>query len=159
MKRLARLLGTLAFFAVWPALYVYLRHGSERTRILVVLGDDVLVSVNWLSNGRWSLPGGGLHKGEDRLTGALRELREETGLTPKPEELQYMLEAKVHGHGLWTTFYCYVLVLDEKPSLVRQRHEVAEHRWINYHDLSDRNTSSEALQLVQAWFKESALIQ
>jgi len=71
----------------WLALHVYLRR-SKRTRILIKSGSKVLVVRGWLSDDRWQLPGGGLHKNEDPLVGILRELKEETSITLDKSQLK-----------------------------------------------------------------------
>ncbi len=59
----------------------------ERTRVAGYAwcerdGEILLcrISPGIMAAGRWTLPGGGLHFGEDPAIGVLRELREETGL-------------------------------------------------------------------------------
>jgi 8-oxo-dGTP pyrophosphatase MutT (NUDIX family) len=46
----------------------------------VVLSKAPRVLLVQKADGRWGLPGGGLHPGESPLDAVLRELREETGL-------------------------------------------------------------------------------
>lgn len=47
---------------------------------------------------RWGLPGGHLHVDEDDVTGALRELEEETGVRLRPEDLRRVATLRVY-HG------------------------------------------------------------
>lgn len=78
--------GTVAYYLSWPALFVYFFF-SRRTRVILRKGDSVLCFKSWYNNGRWLLPGGGLHKGESVIDGAIRETREEIGLTLHPKDL------------------------------------------------------------------------
>jgi ADP-ribose pyrophosphatase YjhB (NUDIX family) len=48
--------------------------------------------------GHWSLPGGMLELGESLTAGAVREVREETGLTVEPLELVELLD-RIHREG------------------------------------------------------------
>jgi 8-oxo-dGTP pyrophosphatase MutT (NUDIX family) len=54
--------------------------------VLVTDGDRLLIGRNPLSR-LWDIPKGLADPGEDFAAAALRELREETGLTPPPEAL------------------------------------------------------------------------
>ncbi len=54
---------------------------------------------------RWSLPGGGLEAGETLEACVVRELREETGLVVRPQELLYLCERIHQGrHAVHITF-------------------------------------------------------
>jgi ADP-ribose pyrophosphatase YjhB (NUDIX family) len=142
--RLRQYLGIAGFWLAWPAFYVYLAR-SERTRIVVMYQGRVLVIKNWLSDGRWSLPGGGLHTGEPPVIGAARELCEETGVAVKPEALQLLGGGRYQLHGLHYPFQSFVVMLQEEPELHRQRIEVSEIRWMDPRTLDSKTTSPDVL--------------
>jgi ADP-ribose pyrophosphatase YjhB (NUDIX family) len=50
------------------------------TCVIPILADDSIVLVRRRDNGQWSLPGGIVDWGEDVMTAAARELKEEAGL-------------------------------------------------------------------------------
>ena len=79
-------------------------------------------------DGKWTLPGGHLEAGEDPATGAVRELLEESGLTPE----------SIHHFGTANTpdgipvFMFHALVEDQQPhGGFDPDHEVAEWRWVD----------------------------
>jgi 8-oxo-dGTP diphosphatase len=55
---------------------------DQSSRLLLCRLSDITERPGW-----WTLPGGGIDFGEDPQAGALRELREETGLTGRIVEL------------------------------------------------------------------------
>src|SRR5690242_13154441 len=99
MKRIWTIVGRLLYFCSWPLLYVYLRFGGERTRVIVEHQDKVLLVQNWLGNGQWMLPGGGVFRHERPTYSAVRELREETGLIVKPRDLKLIGGVTYNGRG------------------------------------------------------------
>ena len=58
---------------------------DENDRILLVR-----IAPGYPGAGHWTLPGGGLHFGEDPALGALRELTEETGLVGRIDGLAFV---------------------------------------------------------------------
>ena len=53
----------LVFWLSWPVLWLYLRRGS-RTCLLLVVDGEFLALRGWFGNGDFSMPGGGVHRGE-----------------------------------------------------------------------------------------------
>lgn len=71
-------------------LYTFLT-GRPRARVLVVNEfDEVLLIQALFSDGRWSLPGGGLKRTESAVAAARRELQEETGIDADETDFMYM---------------------------------------------------------------------
>lgn len=67
-------------YAVRTLLGLILRRPILGTCVIPVLPDGQIVLIRRRDTGRWGLPGGLIDWGEDVMTAARRELREETGL-------------------------------------------------------------------------------
>ncbi len=151
-------LGRITYWLAWPAYQVYYRL-NERTRLLLVCQDEVLVARQWISDGTWSLPGGGLHKHEKPLDGVLREAKEETGLELRPQDLRYSGKGEYRKAGLHFTYHIFIARVQKPAELKRQRHEVAELRWLPMSDLTPHNASPDALYCLQLARERGLLLQ
>lgn len=122
------ILGRVAFWLGWPLWWLILR-GSERSRVLLVANDRVLLTRGTLSAGEWSLPGGGIHRGENVAIGASREIYEELGIVLTADQLRALAVEPARNSGIAYNAHFLVARLDEyvkpMPSL-----EVAEARWV-----------------------------
>lgn len=145
-----RLSGRIAFWAALPLLHIYLR-ARRRTRVLVVSEGKVLLVRGWLSNGKWHLPGGGLHFREHASHGAVREVREETGVLLLPSQLGSVGLARFKGHGLRFTYEQFIVELPGIVPLVRQKGEIIDTEWVSIEDISPRNAESDVVQLLAMW--------
>jgi 8-oxo-dGTP diphosphatase len=134
MTQVWRTVGRVSYWLSWPALYAYLRIGA-RARVYVVAGDQVLLVQGWLSDGRWMLPGGGLHRGEAPELGAVREVQEETGITLDPSQLELLRMTQLSYRGLKSSLYFFVARL-ERPLPVRpQWGEISAIQWFTVEKL------------------------
>ncbi len=131
-------------------LYVYLRRGT-RTRILVIAGDKLLVVKGWLGTDQWSLPGGGLHSHENPVHGALRELREETGIVVGPDQLQKLFKDTLTQHRLHVDYECFLLDLPGLVDIRRQRLELTDVCWFPMNELNVGNAGQDVLRAVEVW--------
>jgi len=147
-----RYVGVVLFWFFWPLLIIYLGR-SERTRLLIVCGDEVLLVRPWLGTDHWALPGGGLHADESPLQGVIREVQEETSIHLQPSDIQPLFSAPYKFRGFRYFGHYFVAVLPKKPPLKKQRFEVAEASWINYKKLTPKNAHPDTLTTVAAWFE------
>lgn len=142
LRRLWLKLGTFAFWVCWPALYVYLHH-SRRTRIVVRAGGQLLLVRSWLSDGRWGLPGGGLHRNEPANAGAARELSEETGVTIPPESLVELTTEQLIRRGLSFTCTYFLADLEQAGEPQKQRLEISDAQWFHTSQMGTYEFQSE----------------
>ena len=68
-------------------------------------------------NGKYTTPGGHLDRGEDPLDGAVRELKEESGIEVEPNELKYLRTIKNPKNGYIVHGYEYRLKKDVTTSM------------------------------------------
>ena len=155
MQKLWRFVGRVVFWLSWPAQFIYLRVG-RRTRVLILCEDKVLVVKGWISSGAWMLPGGGLHFRENPAAGAVREVREETGLKLQPEQLQSLILSSTTEHGLRFIYYGFVAKLDSLPPLKLRHFEISEACLLPINAVSTTNTSG-TLRAVLEYYRRSLI--
>ncbi len=152
MKPWQQACGTGVYWLTWPGLWLYL-HFSHRTRVLVVCDQHVLLVKSWLGDGKWSLPGGGLHRGEAPRVGAQRELAEETTLNVSLDDFQFFASTTASSNGLRFSYDLFVVELATQSSVNRQPSEIAAIGWHDHHQLLNRQLNQEVQEALRAWFK------
>ena len=81
--------------------------------------------------GFWEYTGGSVQKGEAPLEGAVRELREETGIAVSPEELRQVYISP--GQEQPAIYHCFLTFFDLAEQTVRlQEGETVDYRLIPY---------------------------
>lgn len=101
--------------------------------------------------GMWEVTAGGSAlKGENPLMGAIRELKEETGLVAKDIKEIGRIVHDVH-HSLYVEYLC---VTDcEKNSIILQEGETVDYKWIDRNTLlemgEDEIASERAIKLIK----------
>lgn len=155
-----KLLGTLAFFVSLPGLYFYLKR-DERARVIVQVGEEILVLKGWYGSNKWMLPGGGMHTGEQPIDAAIRELKEETGIVAQPADLQPAGSGKVKdSYGLSYTYHLFVMKLAERPESAVRNYEIYDVDWRRPQDLvEDKKGVLKATRTtLYTWLKAQNLV-
>ena len=96
---------------------------SVTTEICIITPEGVMMQIRPIDNNQLGLWGGSTEAGETPVEGAVRELREETGLIVDPKDLTFVCMGSrgVHTYGDGcqglSASYRYKLVLDYVPEL------------------------------------------
>lgn len=125
------MVGTVVFWLLWPLWIIYFKFSNTRSRVLVVVDNEILVVVGWLGNKKWSLPGGGVKRRESTLASAIRELREETGVAAVESNTKTLGVKKHDRYGFKYKEEYFVLQLSAKPKLILGKPEILSAHWIS----------------------------
>ena len=87
----------------------------------LVLNEGRLLLVRERGAKRWSLPGGGMKKGEDPVAAAIRELDEETGLVALSATYLFLYESPSQRH--------HVCQLEAAGKVELLKEELGDYRW------------------------------
>jgi len=87
----------------------------------LVLDEGRLLLVRERGAKHWSLPGGGMKKGEDAVTAAIRELEEETRLVPTSATYLFTYESPSQHH--------HVCRLETEGKVELRKEEIGDYRW------------------------------
>lgn len=150
--KLWSLMGRVAFWLGWPALWLQLR-GSQRTRVVITADKQVVLVKGWLGTGQWSLPGGGVHKGEAPLTGAIREVQEETGLQIEARQTKLISSGVSHRRGLRFGYKAYRSTLPTTQPLQRQPLELTDIGWFQLDKLNAVNLSADSRAILNNYLR------
>lgn len=150
--------GTVMYFCAWPAFWIYYKLDHGRTRVVLIHDDKVLVMKQWISPGKWHLPGGGVHKGESMAGGAARELYEETRLRLDPRQLQHIGRATYRNNGLAFDYHVFATRVGS-TSVRAQRIEVSELKWVRPGELRANNALADTLNALKMVQEKTTLLQ
>jgi 8-oxo-dGTP pyrophosphatase MutT (NUDIX family) len=151
MKKLWFAAGVAAFWVFWPYWRVHIGLGGTRARVMLLHDGKLLLVRSWLGAGTFELPGGGRHRGERFEQAAVRELKEETGITLQPDDLHELIEQVYREHGFKTRYRCFVAEIDDEPAIRTRWPEIAESAWVPLDDIGRLPLSKNVSAAVAAY--------
>lgn len=144
-----KFIGRLSYFLLLPVWRVFVRYRPPRAYVQIEYKDKILLVQNWLGSGKWSYPGGGLHKGEDPKVGACREVREELGLELEPGDIEFVMDGRTNyvlGHKKYIIFR---VTLKDRPNITLDS-ELNGYVWVKRSEFGDYKISSDIVATVAA---------
>lgn len=153
VKRTYAAFGRLSHKAITPFLKLYMSEKHVRVRVLVINEEkEVLLVRNWLGHQMWTLPGGGIKKGETPAEAAAREVHEETGLRLPADQLHELGIFPNDSNAKYTyTTACYTIdVAKREPYVAKYRRlEMLDMSWFPIQQLPKdiSSTVEKALEL------------
>ena len=151
----------VAYWLLLPLIFVYAATTKPRSRVLLVHNNHLLLVKNWLGAGNWSLPGGGLESNESPAQAAIREIKEELGVTIEPSALKELGQhVAVERGGLKSKYYLYVVKLTDKPTLAVKANEITGYIWLPVTDAlnAQKGISNTVKQSVEVWSASQNLV-
>ena len=141
-------IGKIVYFFGYPLFRVLIKN-TTRAYVIVIVGDEILLTKNWLGfQKKWRLPGGGVHAGEEPKIAAQRELREEIGLQTNEQNLVAIQEIPFRSKFNYD-YYLFTLNLPAKPKLTVDNKEILIAEFVALHNLSKMNISEEVANFVR----------
>ena len=137
MKR-SKTLGRLAWFIFrrTPLTWVLMRFWPPRAYVQIEYDNKVLLVDNWLGSGKWSFPGGGVHRSEESKVGACREVFEEIGLMLLPVQLKLLTSGFVKYLFGGKKFVVYKITLKSKPK-IKLDPELNGYAWVSESEIKN----------------------
>ena len=121
-------------------------HGYKGTGCLVVNGDGQILLGRRTDNGLWSTPGGHVEEGEEFSTAAIRELKEETGLTGRrPRE--------IHS-GFYRGYDSKTFLVDSWKGRLKETSEMVDLKFMDICDVPWDMMADYARDAVSEYLKE-----
>lgn len=122
-------LGRTAYWIVWPGIWFVIQMSPPRTRIALTHKGKVLLVKDWLGNGEWTLPGGGLRRREPVEEGAARELLEETSIVVTPSSLKSIGSFRLKSNGIPVRIAGFWKEAKAMPDVTHRKGELLGYMW------------------------------
>jgi ADP-ribose pyrophosphatase YjhB (NUDIX family) len=120
--KLVRLLLKAAYFANIIFCFVF-RPATKSAIVAVWLKNKVLIVKNSYYH-KYVIPGGFINRGENPVEAAVREVKEEIGVSADPHQLKKVCIIKATFHYKRETINCFELILNDPPPIQLDYREV-----------------------------------
>jgi ADP-ribose pyrophosphatase YjhB (NUDIX family) len=132
-------------YALLKIYWFIFRPKTQGVQCLILSGDQLLLIRHTYGHSAWTLPGGGIKKGETKEEAVKREVKEELGLDIAPEYAGAFTHNVEHKTD---KVYCFVVRI-EKVEPKFDHGEIKEAKWWNINNLpKDHSTRLERLLLM-----------
>jgi ADP-ribose pyrophosphatase YjhB (NUDIX family) len=103
---------------------------------IVKSDDKILLVKEGKQNcyGKWNVPSGHLEENESILAGAMREVKEETGLDVKPTKLIGIYNNQYEGSN--SIQFSFLAEVDTADDLSLDHQEILDAKWVNINEAS-----------------------
>lgn len=120
----------LAYFVTYP-LIIFYAPLFARSRVLLLCNGEFLAVKGKFSDNRWSLPGGGVKRGETRRQAAIREIKEEVGIDLNDKDLKTLIPYGFYRNkGLLYRGEIFITRLPHKKQDFEENHEIEAVAWL-----------------------------
>jgi 8-oxo-dGTP diphosphatase len=102
----------------------FVRRPAQRGALFALWHGGKILLLRSSYRSGWSLPGGGIARGETARDAAVRELREETGLAVEPAALREAQTAELEWEHRRDHTTIFEIALPEEPSLCLDNREI-----------------------------------
>ena len=103
MKLILPIITRILSIVLYPFLAIYL-HNSKRVRVIVACKKKILLVKSHFGKQSWCLPGGGVEKGENPMSAAIRELNEEVGIQVQESDLVCVGQLRLPEKNTWPRY-------------------------------------------------------
>jgi 8-oxo-dGTP diphosphatase len=102
---------------------------------------------------KWEVTGGSILKGETAEQGAIRELREETGIEVKASDLNLVCSCSYkNGNSIYK---CYIVFINKEKTKIRlQEGETIDYRYLPYNEFKQFMKTDDFVHLIRQRFFE-----
>lgn len=143
-KRIAAVTVRIAYRIFYPVIGIAL-HNSHRVRAVVICRGQILLQRSYWGTQAWSLPGGGVSRGEDPEAAAARETLEETGVEVSAGQLRTIGARRLPSGAAWPQVdatFLHATLTEQQVPRVTHHLEVIEARWFPLDQLPDQRSKT-----------------
>jgi len=105
-------------------------------KVVVICNDNILLVKHTFNPSYWTLPGGGVKRGEEPINAARRELKEEIGRNV--DNLEFLRIVHNKSQYKEDTIYTYYTKFEDK-NIIKDDLEILEARWFPVNQLPEVN--------------------
>jgi len=142
-------LGRQAYKLVLPIMRILIRR-TERVYVVIKHDGQVLLAKNWLGRQDWQLPGGGKRAYETPYQTAVREVKEEIGISLRREDIKPVKDGRWRTDGMDFKYSIVSVRLESKPEISLRSWEVIDSLWTPTKKIGELNLAPEIADAIRS---------